>query len=176
MVVRDSTVFLLFFQAQWTNLIFKKARRVYVKRSNRSNQLWFIDCEHQQTSGPWVLCILSLNRRNQPTNVQSYQRHIFLCEILQCGRVCHASWAELSWVGLGWAGLSLLTDRWEPSCVACIPWWWFYDVVLLSTRGDDIKFRVKFTSSYWTNFVATRPLCMSPLPPCCTLGQIKAMN
>ena len=53
---------------------------------------------------------------------------------------------------------SLLTDRWEPSsasCVACIPWWWFYDVVLLSTRLDDIKFRVKFPSSYWTNSVAT---------------------
>ena len=147
------------------------SRNAICHRSNRSNLLWFIDCQHQQTSCPWLLCILSLNRRNQPHKVI---RDMFFC--VWNPPMWKGLPRELSWVGLGWAGLSLLTDRWEPSCVACIPWWWFYDVVLLSTRGDDIKFRVKFTSSYWTNFVATRPLCMSPLPSCCTLGQTKSMN
>ena len=65
-----------------------------IERSNRSNKLKnrFIDCQHQLTSCPWLLCILSLNRRNQPHKVI---RDMFFCEILQCGRVCHASWAEL---------------------------------------------------------------------------------
>ena len=57
-----------------------------IRRSNRSNQLWLIDCEHQQASCPWFLCIVSLNKRNQPTNVQ--------CEILlQKTTVFSSNWS-----------------------------------------------------------------------------------
>ena len=104
-----------------------------IERSNRSNQLWFIDCQHQQTSCPWLLCILSLNRRNQPTHLQSYQRHVFLWNVKSSNVEGSATRAELSWSRLGWAELAY----WSLRAFLC----GLHSLVMILRRGSLVNKR-----------------------------------